>query len=51
MALEDPDFEPDPLLLVEPELAVLEDVAVVWVEPVCDPVCEDEPEPVSAMAG
>jgi hypothetical protein len=50
VALDDPDFDPDPLLLEEPEFAVLDDVAVVWVEPVCDADCEDEPEPVLAMA-
>ena len=44
--MEDPDLEPEALLLDEPELAVFEDVAVVWVESVCEADCEDEPEPM-----
>ena len=51
MALDDPDFDPKLLLLEEPELAVFEDVAVVWVESVCDVDCEDEPESVLKIEG
>ena len=46
MVLDDPDFDPEPLLPEEPELALFEEVAVVWVESVCDADCEDGPEPI-----
>jgi len=44
VALDDPDFDPELLLLEEPELAVIEDV-----ESLCDADCEDEPESVSKI--
>ena len=47
VALDDPDFDPEPLVLEEPEVPEFEDVGVVLVESVCDVDCEDVSEPIA----